>query len=902
MFKPMDDKIEIEKDWYDQYKFHLVDSIDKLKVLANICKKSGLVALDTETTGLDSRIYKDEYFDDGVKTKYGIRTVDKVVGVCISYDGENGYYIPLGHKPPDSGNLPWDESWEIIKDVVDNTRIIFHNARYDIEMIYPLIGKGRFSPEEFEDTMIIAKVINPDLSVSAGLKQLTKSNFGIDQIELHELFSDEKRKEMNMYKEGLNFSLLHPKEGVIYGSSDGIFTYKLYHKLIEKLSDTDKEIYKLEKAFMYTIQKMERNRVHIDIDKVRYINKEAKHHMSTITEAIVNFSNEKTDGDWSSLNVGSATQLSTLFFTDRSGFKMRPLKEMLDGNEYDPESTKVIQYSLADDMLKLLDDRYGKNYEITIDDKQMSIFKWITEYRHYEKIIGSYTGKFELSIDKNGDVRPSYKQIGTSTSRLSSKAGQIKHGYSGINFQGIPRDSDTDKPELFKQIRECIIPRPGFVMVKLDYAGEELRVATNMSGDPVWSDSFLNKDGDVHSITARALFGKYNITKQERGKGKACNFAFIYGGGAGSIARNIGCSIEEGQRKMDQLKKSVPVLMKYIDGRKSYAMKHKCIYTAFGRRIPISNTDSEIRGLRKKAERQAPNFTIQATSADVLKIALVLIDKGIRDNGWEDDVRYVMTVHDEIVFEIRPHLLMEAVPKIDEWMCSPWKIQKAYGRQWDVPLETEPGIDQNWKARYDFPMMVHGVPLHETDFNKDGTLKKKLKSDQYIKNGRLYQKVPDFLEGYIIPDTGEAKEEPETEENVSVADEAVKAKEEAKEAQKNIPESVDVDSFGENVKSDIPEETKQPVQEETKQSIPEKIEQPVQKEIELKTDKPNSIFVYNLTSTPNRYLIKKINAVLILSEGDTPIKIMIDGQVLVNGSKYKVDVPTFKVLSRMFGL
>ena len=164
--------------------------------------------------------------------------------------------------------------------------------------------------------------------------------------------------------------------------------------------------------------------------------------------------------------------------------------------------------------------------------------------------------------------------MGTDTARLSSRAGDIKDGYSGINFQGIPRDSDEDKPELFKAIREIITPREGYVLVKLDFAGEELRVVTNLSGDPIWTKSFLYEDGDVHSITAKTLFGKADVSKDERNRGKRCNFAFIYGGGSGAIQRNIGCTKEEAQTHMDNLKRDVPVLMGYVEQQKHIARKN----------------------------------------------------------------------------------------------------------------------------------------------------------------------------------------------------------------------------------------------------------------------------------------------------------------------------------------
>jgi len=766
----VDDRVTVHREWFNQYNFHIVTGIDQLKKLVDICISRNLASLDVESTGVDSRIYPDEFFEDGRITKHGIRTVDKIVGLCMSFDGKNGYYIPLAHEPEDSGNLPWDESWDEITRLVYNCRIIFHNARYDAEMLYPVTGKEFWRHKEFEDTFFIAKVISPLKSFPAGLKPLTKTHLGIEMVELDELFTDEKKEQLKRYKERYNFGLLHPKEGKEYGCSDGIFTYQLYHALRPKIEGYE-HIYDLEKAFSNVMRKMERNRVHLDIDRVNQLFVDCTTAMRTTGDRIRELIESKTGrtGRWLSLNVGSPTQLSGCFFTDNEGLKLKPTPEMIqeeggfsvsysdnsDDDDDDDEGGEKITYSLKDEVLKSLHRHYGPKYlaknndESTEEKKPESIFELILEYRHYDKMNGSYIEKLTRSHDKYGDVRPSFNQIGTDTARLSSKAGKIEDGYSGINFQGIPRDSDDDKPELFKQIRTVIIPRKGWFLLKIDYAGEELRVITNMSGDPLWTKSFLHEDGDVHSITARILFAKAEVSKDERNRGKRSNFAVIYGGGAGAISRNVGCSIEDGGRHMENMRTGLPGLMGYVEHQKKFAKKHKCVYTAFGRRMPIPTIDSPIRAIQKKAERCAINYTIQATSADILKFAMCYVDKQIRALGWEDRVRYVLTVHDEVVFEVKPEHLMEVTRKLDEWMVLPWRLPKNHGRQWVVPLETEPGIDIHWRARFDYFAMVDGKPAKKSDIDENGNYKGKLKKNQYFVDGRVYQQIPDFLKGYI---------------------------------------------------------------------------------------------------------------------------------------------------------
>lgn len=1000
LLQRVSDQISIRRPWMDAYNFHLVKDVNQLKKLVDICVSRKLCSVDLETTGVDNRVYPDEYFGDGIKTRHGMRTIDRIAGVCISFDGQNGYYIPLSHEPEDSGNLPWDPAWDEISRIVYGCRTIFHNAKFDCEFLYPVTGKDYYKIDEYEDTYLLSKIISPLKSVPSGLKPLTKLHFGVEMIELDDLFTPELVEQLKREKRSTkNFAVLHPKEGTEYGASDGIFTYKLFPILREKISDGDLKLYNLEKGFCNVIRELERNRVHIDVERVQQLNTECKAELDRVGDIIRGVIESRTGktGKWLTLNIGSTKQLSSAILTDPEGLKLKPTPEMLeamaaggvfensDDDDDEEEDEEAKQYSLKDEAIKSLHRVYGAKYTVQRDGvkdrdgnpKKESIFELILEWRHYQKMKGSYVEKLVNSVDKNGDVRPSFNQMGTDTTRLSCKADKIENGYSGVNFQGIPRDSDEDKPELFKQIRTVIVPRPGWILVKLDFAGEELRVVTNLSGDPIWTNSFLYEDGDVHSITARTLFAKSDVNKDERNRGKRCNFAFIYGGGAGAIQRNIGCSIEDASRHMDNLKKDVPVLMGYVDHQKAYARKHKCIYTAFGRRIPIPTIDSPIRAIRSKAERCAINYTIQATSADILKFAMCFLDKNLRQLGWKDRCRYVLTVHDEVVFEIKPEYLMEIVRKLDEWMTFPWKLPKAHGRDWVVPLLTEPGIDINWKARYDYFAMVDGVPAAKKDIDADGNYIGKLKKDQYFADGRVYQKIPDFLEKWIyrIPPGGKPLEtaapapaitapmeqvapalpeakpsgletlglqstpvvepveavKPPVVESVSHAaaeadlpvtdeldisgveldsPEPIQAEPEPVESGPIEPagginfDDIDLDSgdgFGASEPAPKPEPAKAEPKTPSKAESPKK---PEPAKASSDNGETEQVFRWTIRAILSESTMKKLHAVCILTEGDTPIRIVSpQGSVLIGeDAGVRVDPVKYKVVAEMFGL
>jgi len=965
----MDDRVSITRPWFTDYRFHLVSKIDQVKQLVDICVQRKLAALDLETTGLDNRVYPDEYFNDGRTTRHGIRTVHQIAGICISFDGQHGYYIPVGHEPEDSGNLPWDPVWDEITRLVYGARVIFHNAKFDCEYLYPVTGKEFWKLDEFEDIFLMAKVLSPLKGVPAGLKPMAKIHYGVEMIDIDELFTQERKEQLKREKRGYNFAMMHPKEGLEYGCSDGIFTYKLLDTLRQKLTAGDMPIYNLEKNFCNIMREMERNRVHIDVERVNQLHVECKSALlesGDLIREVIEHHTGKT-GRWLTLNVGSIPQLSNALLSDQEGMQLKPTKEMIeaaaeggfhdsdvsDDDEDEDDGPSEIKYSLKDEAIKSMQRAYGDKYptlrQKEVKDpatgkmRQETMFDLILENRHYTKMNGSYVEKLVNAVDKNGDVRPAFNQMGTDTARLSCKAGKIEDGYSGVNFQGIPRDSDEDKPELFKQIRTCIAPRPGWMLVKLDYSGEELRVVTNLSGDPIWTKSFLYEDGDVHSITARTLFGKSEVNKDERNRGKRCNFAFIYGGGAGAIQRNIGCSIEDAQRHMSNLRNDVPVLMGYVEHQKKFAKQHKCIFTAFGRKLPIPTIDSPIRGIRAKAERCAINYTIQSTSADVIKFALCFVDKQLRTLGWKDRCRYVLTVHDEVVFEIKPEYLMEIVRKLDEWMTLPWKLPKAHGRPWVVPLLTEPGIDIHWRARFDYFKMVDGVPVKDIDILEDGTYKGKLKKDEYFFEGRVYQKVPDFLENWIkrLPPAPKNPELPAPEaaappvqepptptpalpEPIAIAPVSPTPPEEPKALPPASPEpkaeapkpdldigDVSLDTAPSFASTDIEISIGDMAvtHVEPKPAPPPTVVTPVSPApaAPAKTNghiEPGQVFRWTFRAEMNESNMRKLHAICILTEGTVGLRIIaLTGDVLIDESSgMRVNPSKFQAIAELFGL
>jgi hypothetical protein len=381
--------------------------------------------------------------------------------------------------------------------------------------------------------------------------------------------------------------------------------------------------------------------------------------------------------------------------------------------------------------------------------------------------------------------------------------------------------------------------------------------------------------------------------------------------------------MEDAQRHLSNLRNAIPGLMGYVEHQKSFAKKHKCVYTAFGRRLPIPTIDSQIMSIRRKGERRAIDYTIQGTSADILKFAMCFVDKNIRAMGWEDKVRYVLTVHDEVVFEIRPEILQEAVRKLDEWMTKPWSLTKPHGKQWIVPLVTEPGIDIHWRARYDYFKMVDGTPVKPIEINEDGSYKGKIKKDEYFHNGKIYQKIPDFLEKWIhrLDETpkegdvevGESISSEISRENTLTPDDVnylLNSKHDAIPVNEEDHTKVVVNNIV-NVVNEVAQVLAEVAEEIELPSIPNipeiksdhpKIEESKQLNEVSSIDDTVSVFRWIIGSNYSEYTMRKLHAICILTEGPTPLRVVNkNGDILVGENEgIKVEPKEFSVLTKLF--
>jgi len=517
-------------------------------------------------------------------------------------------------------------------------------------------------------------------------------------IELKQLFFGRTRD--------IKFYTLAPDEpGVLnYTGADGVCTYKLcqHPELVPLCHEKHELTYKIEKQTTCVLRVMERHRVRITRDEVRKTLVEQEAKRKEIYDRIQKFA--QTQGlpmyglaKPKELDPNSPKQLSDFLFS-KDGMDLTPKPDILKASG---------QYKTDAETLK----------ELAKSENAPPILKDIVEFREVDKFIGTYLIGLANNPDENDELRFSFKQTGAASGRFSAPAGNPAHGYSGIPVHGIPGGSE---------IRRVFQARPGYTMVKADYAGEELRIAANVSQEPVWIEEFLHGSGDLHTITARAFYGKQEVTKEERKGGKTANFSLLYGGGPKAIIRATGCSHQEARRRKQAFDKAVPVFAEWIKGQHKRVKKDKGVYTAYGRWLPIPDALSDDGAVRAACERHSVNYVIQGTGADIMKISMILLHKAFHRRGWlknggDDSVRMLLTVHDEVVLEVRHDRVAEVIPLVVDTMESPWKMPKT--PPWRVPLVVEPLVGFNWASGYEARRVTKDHPP---------------KPDQVVMNGFAY--------------------------------------------------------------------------------------------------------------------------------------------------------------------
>ena len=559
----------------------------------------------------------------------------QVVGMSFAVTEGQAAYVPFGH---DYEGAPkqLDRSivLEAFKPLLQDPQVrkVGHNLKYDRNV---LANHGIVLTGIAHDTMLESYVIDS----SANRHDLDAlSEQYLDHRNIH--FEDVAGKGAAQ----LTFNQVELAQAVPYAAEDADMALRLHHRLWPELKaqPAQRALYETtEIPLIEVLSRMERTGVLIDAELLF-------EHSHELAERMVEIEREAIAVAGEDFNLASTQQLQAILF---GKLKLPVIRKTPKG-----------QPSTAEDVLQELAEHYP-------------LPRLVLAYRSMSKLKSTYTDKLpELINPATGRVHTSYQQAVASTGRLSS---------SDPNLQNIPIRTAEGR-----RIRQAFIAAPGHRILSADYSQIELRIMAHLSGDQGLREAF-RRGRDVHRATASEVFGTAEdvITSEQRRAAKAINFGLIYGMSAFGLARQLGIERQAAQEYVNCYFARYPGVKAYIDRTREFARKQGYVETLFGRRLYVPEIHSRNAQRRQYAERTAINAPMQGTAADIIKRAMIQVDRWLRSSGV--DARMIMQVHDELVFEVEEEAIEPVEIEVTHRMIEaadlsiPLGVEASVGRSWD---------------------------------------------------------------------------------------------------------------------------------------------------------------------------------------------------------------------------
>lgn len=557
----------------------------------------------------------------------------ELVGISLALQPHEAFYIPLGHRylgMPDQ--LPRETVLNRLRPAFENPAIrkIGQNLKFDLQV---LATAGLKVAGSWCDTMLCSYLLNPSRG-GHGLDALAQEHLNHRMISYDGVTGSGKNR--------ICFSEVEIEKASRYAAEDADATWLLHEKLLPQVREQGLEplLTGLEMPLMEILTRMEQHGVLLDTAFLGQLSHEFGTQMDGLEQQI----HLLAQGPF---NLNSPKQLEEVLF-ERLGLKAGKKTKGKTGRSTDNE----VLSGLAE---------------------EHEIARLLLEYRALTKLKSTYADALAKLADSGGRVHTSYNQAVTATGRLSS---------SDPNLQNIP----IRTPE-GRRIREAFIAPPGWVILAADYSQIELRVLAHLSADPVFCDAF-SQDEDIHTRTASEVFGLFPemVTSEMRRQAKTINFGIIYGQGAFSLAKQLGVARNVAEKFISAYKERHFGAIAYLDGCIKQAQEQGSVTTILGRRLPISDINSSNGNLRSYAERNAINYPIQGSAADIIKQAMIGVDAAIRTAGLQS--RLIMQVHDELVFEVPESELEQMKTLVNREMSQavalkvPLKVDINHGKNW----------------------------------------------------------------------------------------------------------------------------------------------------------------------------------------------------------------------------
>jgi len=552
----------------------------------------------------------------------------ELVGMSFSWTKNEAYYLTF---PADRKLCT--EKLQRLKNILENPKIekIGQNLKYDIVV---LKNYGIHVCGPIFDTMIAHYLLQPELRHN--MDYLAEIYLNYQTIHIEELIGVKGKNQKSMRD-------ISPEVVCPYAAEDADITLQLKNILEPEIkkNNLDYLCYEVEMPLVLVLAEMETTGIYINQDSLKEASIELTEKLNHLDEEIQTLAGV-------SFNVNSPKQIGEVLF-----------EKMEIGGK--AKKTKTGQYSTSEDVLESLKGKHP-------------IVEKILEQRGLKKLLSTYIDALPLLINtQTGRIHTSFNQAVTATGRLSS---------SNPNLQNIPI-----REEMGREIRKAFAAGPGEIFFSADYSQIELRLMAHLSHDPSMIDAFQSGQ-DIHASTAAKIYHipLGEVTTDMRRKAKTANFGIIYGISVFGLAERMGVSRGEAKELIDGYFETYPGVKTYMDNAIQQAKANGWVETIYHRKRYLPDINSHNGNVRGYAERNAINAPIQGTAADIIKVAMVRIQKEIKDKNLK--TKMILQVHDELNF-IVPESELEVLQNIvSHEMETAVKL--------DVPLKADTGYGKNW--------------------------------------------------------------------------------------------------------------------------------------------------------------------------------------------------------------
>jgi DNA polymerase-1 len=558
----------------------------------------------------------------------------EIVGVSFAVELGEAAYVPLAHINPGlEGQLNREQVLEQLRPLLESDVVkkVGQHLKYDANV---LANHGISLRGIAHDTMLESYVLDA-VGSRHDMGSLALKYLGQRVISFEEVAGKGAKQ--------ITFDHVPIEQAAEYAAEDADVTLRLHEALMPRLEAEPKlrGVYEdLELPLVPVLSKIERNGAYVSVDRLRKQSGEIATRLAELETKACELAGQP-------FNLASPKQLGEILFEK---LELPVIKKTPKGA---PSTAEDVLVELAND------------YELPAV---------LIEHRGLAKLKSTYTDKLPEMVDAaTGRVHTSYHQAVTATGRLSS---------SDPNLQNIPVRTEEGR-----RIRQAFIAPLGRKIVAADYSQIELRIMAHLSSDAGLLHAFAH-ELDVHSATAAEVFdvALEAVNNDQRRKAKAINFGLIYGMSAFGLAKQIGVSRSEAQQYIDRYFARYPGVADYMDATRALAHEQGYVETLLGRRLYLPEINARNKQRQLAAERTAINAPMQGTAADIIKLAMIEVDRWLTDSAL--DAKMIMQVHDELVFEVADEAC--------DALCAEVTARMANVIELKVPLLTEVGVGANW--------------------------------------------------------------------------------------------------------------------------------------------------------------------------------------------------------------